>query len=1494
MKRYCGWSLFALGLLLSSLQENLWAVELHPSDRNLIAVAATTNWLAQWFDQYHTAYYVYSDADSAGNHFPVLGQMGDCANTAMNVSWTNLAYSGTSCVKAYCPTHEGMWGGYYFMNGVLLSGETTPRANWGAYSNAGVSLAGATCLRFRVKGLVGGERVEFFVGGVGWSNETGKAMAKYPDSLRKTSTGYVTLGTGWKEYTISLSGTNLTAVLGGFGWAASAAQNSSKDITFFIDDVRFDKSRLSEPHFMLSFQTLQGTNLFDTTMRNVAYTYDNAVAAIAFLACGDTNRAAKIDDAFVYALRHDRYYSDGRLRSAYQAGDLSTAPGWFSNGRTNTARISGWMNAASNSWLEDRTQVGITAGNQAWAMLALLNGYAAIGNTNYLAAARIMGEWIESHCRSDEGPGGYTAGTEGWEPSPTNLTYKSTEHAIDLYAAFSWLHRLTPGDTVWSNRAEHARQFIEAMYDSANRRFWTGTKEDGTTVNTDVYALDCQVWPLLAFGDSGGAFTAAVTYAEAHMRAGAGFAFSEGNTNGAWMEGSAFAAETYNALGRTNDQRSVVDFLAASRDSSGGLFATDAEYLRTGIDLSDGSPWVYYHRLHAAPTAWFLLAVASKNPYTGVAGIQLPESYSVAFNPGAGTVFPTTAIVTNALKYGALPVPTRQGYAFGGWWTGTDGGGTRVTNATPVARFSDQTLYAKWLANQAPTWSVRSPVAVDVRVREGTSVAFSVTTSDVTDPTSDTRGMSNVTWYVDGALKQETRTGAPGAIASTFTFKTDSATVTGVASRAFEVRVVAMDRWGASLEANWTVCVSNVPLSQSITFAALPVKGLGDADISPGAKASSGLPVAYSSSNESVATVSNGVIQIVGAGATVITASQAGNCDFKAASVSQALTVKVRLTALTPSGGGAVTGQGLYAPSAKAALAAWPSAGNTFLRWEDGSQAASRSLTMPGSNVTVSAWFGFTTNVPPPAVVSPGSQQAMVGVYYALPLDVRSESLPTVTVTGLPAGLAYEVSTRTIKGVPTAAVSNKVVTVMAKNVNKVTGTNAFMLTVSPLSARAQGTFTGAASDGGTGDNDSVVKGLLNATVTAQGAFTAKVTAQSGTVSFTGTSWDSASNGVFLATLKTAKGETLTLAQDALKARNVVGLTGALTGGTFTSGLEILGQRNPAATKTASDYAAGTNALARFKGYYTVALPPEAELESPGAAGNVPLGSGWLALTVKDGGAVALAGKLADGTALSGASTLVVIAEAEAGEAAYVPFLFPLYGAKGVFSGVLEILQAASAPTGNVALADDSFIQAWAYPGKAPAASPAQTEDRFTLSLGMSGGWYNTLADLRAYYSNAWFSAAAASVSNTYASGAYTTVVGFVASELPEEALRFDAKTGAVSLPAGKAPVYDDVTSNYVYTATNSAVATLTVVKTTGLFSGTFNLYYEYFDQKGALQLKTVSVSPGGALTPVRAEPEVEPSGSGFYLVPNTWKSLDAKPVAYPLKRSYGVEIRDGE
>jgi len=80
--------------------------------------------------------------------------------------------------------------------------------------------------------------------------------------------------------------------------------------------------------------------------------------------------------------------------------------------------------------------------------------------------------------------------------------------------------------------------------------------------------------------------------------------------------------------------------------------------------------------------------------------------------------------------------------------------------------------------------------------------------------------------------------------------------------------------------------------TQTITFNALPSKIVGDADFSSGASSSSGLAVSLASSNESVATIVSGNIHIVGVGSTTITASQAGDLKFSAATdVSQGLTV---------------------------------------------------------------------------------------------------------------------------------------------------------------------------------------------------------------------------------------------------------------------------------------------------------------------------------------------------------------------------------------------------------------------------------------------------------------------------------------------------------------------------------------------------------------------------------------------------------------------------
>lgn len=64
---------------------------------------------------------------------------------------------------------------------------------------------------------------------------------------------------------------------------------------------------------------------------------------------------------------------------------------------------------------------------------------------------------------------------------------------------------------------------------------------------------------------------------------------------------------------------------------------------------------------------------------------------------------------------------------------------------------------------------------------------------------------------------------------------------------------------------------------QSITFNPLPEVKFGDPDFTPDAVSSSSLPLTFTSANSDVAEIINGMIKIINAGSTVITANQSGN-----------------------------------------------------------------------------------------------------------------------------------------------------------------------------------------------------------------------------------------------------------------------------------------------------------------------------------------------------------------------------------------------------------------------------------------------------------------------------------------------------------------------------------------------------------------------------------------------------------------------------------------
>ena len=75
------------------------------------------------------------------------------------------------------------------------------------------------------------------------------------------------------------------------------------------------------------------------------------------------------------------------------------------------------------------------------------------------------------------------------------------------------------------------------------------------------------------------------------------------------------------------------------------------------------------------------------------------NEYKITFDANEGAVTPNNKNVTFGGSYGELPVPTRNGYTFDGWYTAKENG-TKITSDTIVTITNAQTLYARWIANE--------------------------------------------------------------------------------------------------------------------------------------------------------------------------------------------------------------------------------------------------------------------------------------------------------------------------------------------------------------------------------------------------------------------------------------------------------------------------------------------------------------------------------------------------------------------------------------------------------------------------------------------------------------------------------------------------------------------------------------------------------------------------------------------------------------------------
>jgi hypothetical protein len=374
------------------------------------------------------------------------------------------------------------------------------------------------------------------------------------------------------------------------GGCRASAQESSAGKAYAFLNLMMDKYATgSVPRLVQSFAggPLGRQHFTDSE------TYDDALMIDAYLAGGtraDLARAKVIGNGLLYVQAHDPAH-DGRVRAAYAPAPL---------------RRPGDVRA---------TDPTSDVGNMAWVGQALAQLYAATHLARYLRGAEAIGNWIQAHCRDTRGAGGYTGGIL---PGGQKITWKSTEHNIDLYALF----RLLAGEThqaAWSARASWARRFVVSMWIPGQHRFYVGTGDDGVTPNNDEQPEDVNSWSYLALGDS--AYAASVDWDVSHLSVSAhgfsGVSFCLGDKSGVWFEGTAHLADALELRARPGDQARAASYLSDIRHAQADGPDADGEGIIAASknNLSDCDGDFYYASLHTGATAWYLLAVRKANPF---------------------------------------------------------------------------------------------------------------------------------------------------------------------------------------------------------------------------------------------------------------------------------------------------------------------------------------------------------------------------------------------------------------------------------------------------------------------------------------------------------------------------------------------------------------------------------------------------------------------------------------------------------------------------------------------------------------------------------------------------------------------------------------------------------------------------------------------------------------------------------------------------------------
>ncbi len=161
---------------------------------------------------------IFEGKGSTNNHYIASGWMGNAQSIKMDEGCTSNPHSSNTCLRVEYSA-SGDWAGVVWQD---------PANDWGDQPG-GWNLTGAKKLKFWARGEKGGENVTFKFGVLG-------SDKKHSDSASGDG-GATKLTNEWQEYSIDLSGKDLSRIKTGFVWTLPG---QGSPVVFFLDDIRFE------------------------------------------------------------------------------------------------------------------------------------------------------------------------------------------------------------------------------------------------------------------------------------------------------------------------------------------------------------------------------------------------------------------------------------------------------------------------------------------------------------------------------------------------------------------------------------------------------------------------------------------------------------------------------------------------------------------------------------------------------------------------------------------------------------------------------------------------------------------------------------------------------------------------------------------------------------------------------------------------------------------------------------------------------------------------------------------------------------------------------------------------------------------------------------------------------------------------------------------------------------------------------------------------------